>query len=75
MYQRPFFNKVAGMRPLTLLKKSFRHSCFPANIVRLFRTPFFVETTLRKNEILPIFRSSPSHMFFKIGVLKNFQIS
>ena len=36
-----FFNKVAGLRPATLLKKRLRHMCFPVNFVK-FNT-FFTE--------------------------------
>ena len=34
-----FFNKVAGLRPATLLKKRIWHRCFPLNIVKFLRTP------------------------------------
>ena len=36
-----FFNKVAGLRAATLLKKRFWHMCFPVNFVKSLRTPFF----------------------------------
>ena len=36
-----FFNKVAGLRPVTLLKNRFWYSCFPMNFVKFLRTPFF----------------------------------
>ena len=38
--QRLFFNKVAGLRPATLLKKSLWHRCFPVNFAKFLRTPF-----------------------------------
>ena len=38
-----FFNKDAGLRPATLLKKRLWHRCFPVNFVKLLRTPFFTE--------------------------------
>ena len=38
-----FFNKVAGLRPATLLKKRLWHSCFPVNFAKFLRTPFFLE--------------------------------
>ena len=41
--QSLFFNKVAGLRPATLLKKRLWHSCFPVNFVKFLRTPFFIE--------------------------------
>ena len=41
--QRLFFNKVAGLRPATLLKKSLWHRCFPVNFAKFLRTPFYKE--------------------------------
>ena len=41
--QSLFFNKVAGLRPVTLLKKRLWHRCFPVNFVKLLRTPFIIE--------------------------------
>ena len=40
-YQSLFFNKVAGLRPAALLKKSLRYSCFPVNFTKnlFYRTP------------------------------------
>ena len=38
--QSLFFNKVAGLRPATLLKKRLRHRCFAANFSKFVRTPF-----------------------------------
>ena len=38
--QRLSFNKVAGLRSATLLKKRIWHRCFPANYVTFLRTPF-----------------------------------
>ena len=35
-----FFNKVAGLRPATLLKKRLWHRCFPMNFAKFPRTPF-----------------------------------
>ena len=35
------FNKVAGLRPATLLKKRLRHRCFPVNFAKFLRTPFY----------------------------------
>ena len=36
-------NKVAALRPATLLKMRLRHRCFPVNFVKFVRTPFFIE--------------------------------
>ena len=38
------FNKVAGLRPATLLKKRPCHRCFPVYFVKLLRTPFLQNT-------------------------------
>ena len=38
--QSLFFNKVAGLRPASLLKKRLWHRCFPVNFVKFLRTPF-----------------------------------
>ena len=40
-----FFNKVAALRPATLLKKRLWHKCFPANLVKFSRSPFLQNTT------------------------------
>ena len=34
-----FFNKVAGLRPATLLKKRLWHRCFPKNFAKFLRAP------------------------------------
>ena len=41
--QSLFFNKVAGLRPATLLKKRLWHRCFPVNFGKFLRTPFITE--------------------------------
>ena len=38
-----FLNKVEGLRPTTLLKKSLWHRCFTVNFAKFLRTPFFTE--------------------------------
>ena len=40
-----FFNKVAGLRPATLLKKRLWHRCFPVNFANFLRTPFLQNTS------------------------------
>ena len=45
--QSLFFNKVAGLRPATLFKKSPWHRCFPVNLVKFFRTTFLQNTAKR----------------------------
>ena len=41
--QSLFFNKVADLRPATLLKKRLWHRCFPVNFAKYLRTPFLTE--------------------------------
>ena len=38
-----FFNKVAGLRPATLLKKTLRHRSFPMNFANPLRTLFYIK--------------------------------
>ena len=38
-----FFNKVAGLRPATLLKKRLWHRFFPVNFAKFLRTPYFTK--------------------------------
>ena len=45
--QSLFFNKVAGLRPATLLKKRLCRSCFPVNFSKFLRTPFLENTSGR----------------------------
>ena len=40
MYQGHFSNKVAGLKPVTLLKKRLRHRCFPVKFAKFLRTLF-----------------------------------
>ena len=47
MCQSLFFNKVAGLRPATLLKKRLWHRCFPVNFAIFLRTPFLQNTSGR----------------------------
>ena len=41
--QSLFLNKVAGLKPATLLKKRPWHRCFPVNFAKVLRTPFLIE--------------------------------
>ena len=38
-----FYDKVAGLRPATLLKKRLCHRCFPVNFAKFLGTTFFTE--------------------------------
>ena len=69
--QRLFFNKVAGLKPGTLLKKSLWPRCFPANIAKFLRTPLFTEYLwwlLLKHIVSKVFifwvtRADPLHCY------------
>ena len=39
------FNKVAALRPATLLKRRLWHRCFPVNFAKFLRTPFLQNTS------------------------------
>ena len=41
--QSLFFNKVARLRPPTLLKKRLWHRCFTVNFGKFLRTPLFIK--------------------------------
>ena len=45
--QSLFFNKVAGLRPTTLLKNRLWHRSFPVNSGKFWRTPFLQNTSER----------------------------
>ena len=40
-----FFNKVALLKPATLLKKILWHGCFPVNFAKFLRTLFLQRTS------------------------------
>ena len=41
--QSLIFDKVAVLRPGTLLKQRLRHRCFPVNFAKYLRKPFYIE--------------------------------
>ena len=43
LYRSLFFNKVAGLRPATLLKKRLWHVCFTRKFSKIFKNTFFTE--------------------------------
>ena len=45
--QSLFYNKVAGLRPTTLLKKRLWHRCFPVNFAKFLGKPFLKNTSGR----------------------------
>ena len=70
------FSKGAGLRPATLLKKSLWHTCFPVNLVKFLRSPFFIEhpwwllLNLKLQNCNSVFLSNLFH--FSLLSLKNF---
>ena len=78
--QSLFFNKVAGLRPATLLKKRLWHRCFPVNFVKFLRTPFcrtplddcfyFLRISSQHTTLSTDYRSSPPEVFLGKGDVK-----
>ena len=68
--QSLFFNKVADLRPATLLKKRLWYRCFPVNFAKLLRTPFSQNTSgrlLLKIKLLFIYNSEKTTpIYFQI---------
>ena len=52
MCQSLFFNKVADLRPATLLEKRLWYRRFPVNFLKFLRTPFLKNTSGRL--LLPV---------------------
>ena len=51
--QSLFFNKVAGLRSATLLKKRLWHRYFPMNFVKFLKTSFLQNTSGRLPLVIP----------------------
>ena len=49
--QSLFFNKVSGLRSVTLLKKRLRHRRFPVNFAKILRAMFLENTS---EQLLPL---------------------
>ena len=47
LFQSLIFDKVARMRPATLLKMRLWHRCFPVNFTKFLRAPFLQNTSGR----------------------------
>ena len=47
LYQSLFFNKIAGLRSATLLKKKLWHRCLPVNFAKFLRAPFLQNISRR----------------------------
>ena len=72
-----FFNKAAGLRPATLLKKRLWHRCFPVNVVEFLRTPLLQNTSgrlllsVKSNYFLKSYRPLLKNPIHFSEVLKN----
>ena len=51
-----FFNKVAGLRPATLLKNTLWHRCFPVNFAKFPRTCGWAGSNQRLCSVNPILK-------------------
>ena len=45
LFQSLFYNKVAGLGPVTLVEKRLWHWCFPVNFAKFLRTLFLENTS------------------------------
>ena len=61
LFQNLLFNKAAGLRHATLLKKRLWHRCFPMNFTKLQRKPFLTE--LFRWQLLNFLRNGFSPVF------------
>ena len=59
-----FFDKFAGMRPATLLKKRLWHSCFPVNFAKLLKATFLQNTSGRLLLRLLLVHHAPGSIHF-----------
>ena len=62
LYWSPFFNKVAGLTPATLLKKTLWHKCFPVKFGKFLGTIFFQNTSGR---LVHCFNRNKDGQFFR----------
>ena len=82
--QSLFFNKVAGLRSVTLFKKRLWQRRFPVNFAKFLRTPFTLNTSggffcMKKVKLPEGCRVTPrrqftfTHLFCKDTVYKNYK--
>ena len=60
------FNKVADLKPATILKKRLWHGCFPMSFAKFSRTPFLQNTSgrlLLSSDWIKSFSHSVSHKY------------
>ena len=68
-----FFNKVAGLRPASLLKKRPWHRCFPVNFAKFLRTPFLQNTSGRL--LLAYLWEQKKNRFSQVGLADVIDVS
>ena len=59
-----FFNKVADLRPATLLRKRLWRRSFPVNFVKFLRTPFLQDTSGRL--LLAVYRPTDIMTYWQV---------
>ena len=52
--QSLFFNRIAHLKPVTLLKKRLEHRCFPVNFCEIFQNNFFYGKSLVAASEFPV---------------------
>ena len=57
-----FFNKVAGLRPATLLKKELWHSCIPVNFAKISKSTFSAEHLRATASVLTMSLNKLKHL-------------
>ena len=64
--QSLFFNKAAGLRPATLLKKRLLHRCFTVNFAKCVRSPFLQNTSGRLLLTIPFRCRDAKHLLSQL---------
>ena len=67
----PFFNKVAGLMPATLLKKRLWHKCFPVNPAKFLRTPI-LKNICERLLLRSVLRLEKKTNFTSVDITKTF---
>ena len=70
-----FFNKVAGLRPLTLLKKRLCYRCFPVNFAEFSRILFFIEHLWWLPPDVATVKSQVNGKIFWFGISRNLRLA
>ena len=71
-----FFNKVASLRPATLLKKRLWHRRFPVNFAKFLKIPFFIEhlwwLLLKKRRFMYCIPAHLVHLAVRKSLVSNY---